>query len=48
MDANILQEASEAANEILKQDAELLKEEHQELGRYIEEYLTNTLGKINL
>lgn len=48
IDSNILQEASEAANKILKEDAALLKEEHQELRKYIEDYLTNTLGKINL
>ena len=47
-DANILKTVSEEVNQLLKEDKELLKEEHQDLKRRLLEYLEASYDKVNL
>ena len=47
-DANILKTVSEEVTSLLERDRDLVKEEHQELKRRLEEYLEESYDKLNL
>ncbi len=47
-DAHVLKQASEAVAALLAQDSELEMEEHRNLHRYMEEYMTDQRNQMNL
>ncbi len=47
-DAHVLQQASEAVAALLAEDSELEMEEHRNLHRYMEEYMTDQRNQMNL
>ncbi len=47
-DAKILQNASEAVNQLLDEDPELEKEEHQNLKKYLNAYIGEAFDKVHL
>lgn len=47
-DASTLTDAAEAVSSLLQEDAALVKEEHAELGRFLNEYMERNLSRLNL
>ena len=47
-DADILKEASRAADKLLKEDKMLCREENQGFRRYMEQYIKEGLDRLNL
>ena len=47
-DASVLKAASDAAGEVLRNDPDMLKPEHQELKKKLELYMKRSLGTVNL
>lgn len=47
-DASTLTDAAEAVSSLLQNDAQLVKEEHAELARFLSEYMERNLNRLNL